>query len=427
MIMRVIDGIAARGGRLLLPLLALALLVAACTGVAAPVATDTTLEPARVVDAVAVETADPAEAAAASPEAQGEPNATTFQLPTPTPEGAQASQVELTTASPDQNSAGSTATPEAAGAPSAQAGVAATPFPVGNDLTIAALRARTFTGSDIVIEQTLSPGANYDQYIASYLSDGFKIYGLLTVPYGDAPEGGFPAIVFNHGYIPPASYRTTERYVYYVDALAQNGFVVFKIDMRGFGNSEGEPSGAYFSPDYTVDAINALKSLQRLDYVNPDRIGMWGHSMAGNLVLRAMEVEPDVKAGVIWAGAVYSYEDMAKYAIDDPSFRREDQPTVVRRGTLLRDEYGAPDLTKPYWRAVSLTENIEYLQAPLQINHAANDPVVNIGYSEDLATVLEATGKEFEFNVYEGGGHNIDAPYFGQAMQNTVAFFKAHL
>ena len=34
-------------------------------------------------------------------------------------------------------------------------------------------------------------------------SEGNKIYGLLTVPFGDPPEGGFKAIVFNHGYIPP--------------------------------------------------------------------------------------------------------------------------------------------------------------------------------------------------------------------------------
>ena len=42
---------------------------------------------------------------------------------------------------------------------------------------------------------------------------------------------------------------------------------------------------------------------------------MWGHSMAGNLVLRAMLIEPEIKAGVIWAGAVYSYDDFAKYGI----------------------------------------------------------------------------------------------------------------
>lgn len=301
------------------------------------------------------------------------------------------------------------------------------PFAVGNELTIDALRKREITGSDIVIEQALADGANYARYIASYQADGNKIYGLLTVPRGDIPDGGFPAIVFNHGYIPPAVYRTTERYEAYVDALARSGFVVFKIDMRGFGESEGEATGAYFSPDYTIDAISALKSLQRLDYVNAGRIGMWGHSMAGNLLLRAMLVEPSIKAGVIWAGAVYSYDDMVQYAIDDPSFRRDEQPDIVRRGTVLREEYGPPNTEVPFWKAVSLTENIEFLRAPLQIHHAVNDEVVNIGYSRDLADMLEKAGKVHEFHQYDGGGHNISSPYFSEAMQRTIEFFRTHL
>ena len=165
------------------------------------------------------------------------------------------------------------------------------------------------TGSEITFEQELPQTFYYQQHLVSYSSEGNKIYGLLTIPNAEPPEGGFKAIVFNHGYIPPAAYRTTERYTAYVDYLARSGFVVFKIDYRGHGQSEGEPSGTYFSPGYTIDAIAALKSLQTLDIIDPQGIGMWGHSMAGNLVLRAMLIEPDIKAGVIWAGAVYSYDD----------------------------------------------------------------------------------------------------------------------
>ena len=83
-------------------------------------------------------------------------------------------------------------------------------------LSIEAQRKKEYPGSEIVIEQTLSPGSNYQKYIASYKSDGLKIYALLTVPNGPVPEGGFAAIVFNHGYIPPAEYSTTEKYVAYV-------------------------------------------------------------------------------------------------------------------------------------------------------------------------------------------------------------------
>lgn len=302
-------------------------------------------------------------------------------------------------------------------------------FAVGSELTIDALLARTIEGSEITIEQQLEDGANYARYIASYLSEGNKIYGLLTVPFGDPPEGGFKAIVFNHGYIPPDQYRTTERYVAYVDALARAGFVVFKIDMRGFGNSEGEPTGTYFSPAYTIDAIAALKSLQTLDYVDPEGIGMWGHSMSGNLVLRAMLIEPAIKAGVIWAGAVYSYDDMTRYSIEDPSYNPSAAATSSSRriGQQIREMYGPPDTTVPFWKAVSLTEHIDLLQSPLQLHHALNDNVVDVRYSDDLAAVLNAAGKSYEYYQYDSGGHNIASPAFNEAMRRTIEFFQEHL
>jgi uncharacterized protein len=302
------------------------------------------------------------------------------------------------------------------------------PFSIGADLTIAYLRDLEIEGSDIIIEQALDDGANYARYIASYISDGNKIYGLLTIPFGDVPEGGFKAVVFNHGYIPPASYVTTERYVAYVDALAQSGFVVFKIDMRGHGNSEGDSMGSYFSPSYMIDAISALRSLQKMDIIDPEGIGMWGHSMAGNLVLRAMLVEPDVKAGVIWAGAVYSYDDFGKYAITDTSFvAPSTESPGSRRSREIFETYGRPNTTEPFWQAVSLTLNIEYLQNPIQIHHAIDDDVVNIGYTRDLAAVLQANDKPYEAYEYTSGGHNISSPSFELAMQRTIAFFRANL
>ncbi len=301
--------------------------------------------------------------------------------------------------------------------------------PLGFDLTIGYLRELEIEGSEIVFETQLANGSNYFQYIASYRSEGYRIQGLMTIPFGIAPEDGFKAIVFNHGYIPPRSYVTTERYVDYVRYLAESGFVVFKIDMRGHGTSEGESQGTYFSPGYTIDAISALKSMQSLDFIDPDGIGMWGHSMSGNLVLRAMLIEPDIKAGVIWAGAVYSYDDFARYSITDPSFNPSASTStqVISRGRQLRELYGPLDTSHPYWAAVSLTENIEYLEYPLQLHHSINDPIVNIGYTYDLSTVLTENNKEHEVHAYESGGHNISAPAFNEAMRRTVEFFRANL
>ncbi len=306
-------------------------------------------------------------------------------------------------------------------------------FEFGEEITIQFLRDLEITGSEVTFEEELGTTAHNSKHLVSYISEGSRIYGLLTIPRQEPPEGGFKAVIFNHGYIPPVNYRTTEGYTAYVDYLARSGFVVFKIDCRGHGNSEGEATGSYFSPGYTIDSITALKSLQQMDIIDPQGIGMWGHSMAGNLVLRAMLVETDIQAGVIWAGAVYSYDDFAKFGIDDNTYRPP-QPSDSQAGSNTRrrsqeifDTYGRPDSQVDYWKAVSLTENIELLDSPLQLHHAQDDPVVTIGYSSELAAVLQESGKEYEFYIYESGGHNIISPSFDQAMQRTVEYFRNNL
>ena len=152
---------------------------------------------------------------------------TAADLPaTNSPKSTQQSQIPTQTASPTSTI---TATPTAT----------EVVFEVGREITIQYLRDLEIIGSEITFEQELAPRSNYHQHLVSYISEGSKIYGLLTIPDGEPPEGGFKAIVFNHGYIPPAAYRTTERYTAYVDHLARSGFVVLKIDYRGHGESEG--------------------------------------------------------------------------------------------------------------------------------------------------------------------------------------------
>lgn len=307
------------------------------------------------------------------------------------------------------------------------------PSPISIDY----LRSLNIVSEKVKIEEELADGNNYKRYIASFSSEGNKVYSLLTVPIDKEPPGGFPAIIFNHGYIPPSQYQTTEGYVSYVDYLARNGFVVFKIDFRGNGRSEGDPSGSYFSSAYTIDLISALKSLQKFEKVNSKKIGVWGHSMAGNAILRAMLISNEIKAGVIWSGAVYSYQDFVKYKISDNSYIH--RPFESKEGDSQKNRETSPEIQKirsnpktidfnnDFWTAISLTKNIKYLSSPLQINHSTSDPVVDIGYSKDLVKVLKDNNKIYEFYEYEGGEHNITSPYFEQAMERTVNFFKKNL
>jgi uncharacterized protein len=307
---------------------------------------------------------------------------------------------------------------------SATATSAPSPTPLPFPMSIEAMRQGSYPGSEVTIVKELEPGANYKRYYAYYLSQGLKIYALLTVPDGDIPAGGWPGIVFNHGYIPPDVYRTTERYVAYVDRLARSGYVVFRIDYRGHDQSEGEARGAYGDPGYEVDVLNALASLQRFPGVDPERIGMWGHSMGGYLTLRAMVISKQIRAGVIWAGVVGSYPDLMY------NWRRDRPSTPPAGARRWRDEwleqFGAPDENPAFWSSISANSYLADLSGPLQLHHGTADEEVPLAFSQTLADEVQAAGGSIELYTYEGDNHNL-SNYFSLAMDRTIAFFDTYL
>jgi alpha-beta hydrolase superfamily lysophospholipase len=319
----------------------------------------------------------------------------------------------------------STATATQTATPTATPVPTATPHP----LSIAALRQGEYPGSRLAVEQPLESGINYSRSIVSYQSEGLKIYALLTVPFGERPAAGWPVIVFNHGYIPPAEYRTTERYVNYMGAFSRSGYIVLRPDYRGHGNSEGVARGAYGSPDYVVDVLNAVSAIKQYADTDPARIGMWGHSMGGYITLRVMVTTRDIKAGVIWAGVVASYPDLVN------NWRRLTvgagvATPVAGWGTRwirsLSNAYGSPQSSPNFWSDISANSFLPDISGPLQLHHGSIDQVVPAVFSETLHEQLRTAGQPAELYLYPQGDHNLRLN-FEEAMQRTLRFFEEHL
>jgi dipeptidyl aminopeptidase/acylaminoacyl peptidase len=287
------------------------------------------------------------------------------------------------------------------------------------------MRQRSYPGSEITIEEQLAPGANYARYRASYLSEGLRIYALLTVPFGEPPADGWPAIIFNHGYIPPDEYRTTERYVAYVDNLARHRYIVFRPDYRGHDQSDGVGNGAYSSPDYVVDVLNAVASVRAYPDADAGRVGMWGHSMGGYITLRSMVIDPGLRAGVIWAGVVGSYTDLATRWRPTPTPGGTHVPVRGWRFGLTQD-FGAPEENPAFWASISANSYLEDLSGPIQLHHGTADTSVPVAFSEKLHEQIQRAGGVAELHIYPGADHNLAQP-FSVAMQRTIEFFDQHL
>jgi uncharacterized protein len=303
--------------------------------------------------------------------------------------------------------------------------VTPSPTPI-HKLSILYLRQQQYPGSDLKIEQKLSSGSNYERYIASYYSEGLKQYGLLTVPRGQQPATGWPVIIFNHGYIPPEQYRTTQRYVAYVDGFAKAGYIVFRPDYRGHDQSEGEAVGPYGSPAYTIDVLNAVASIKRYPVVDPARIGMWGHSMGGWITLRAMVVSQDIKAGVIWGGVVGAFEDLLDSWRPGPSAGGDTLPVGDTDDPSFLTVHPPPGSNVALWASLSANYFLDDLSGPVQLHHATGDRTVPVEFSQLLYRQAQAAGMPVELRTYKGDNHNISA-HFATAMAESVASFDRWL
>ncbi len=292
------------------------------------------------------------------------------------------------------------------------------------ELTIPYLRARTYDSqfTDLIKQSETN---TYTSYLTSYDSDGNRVNALLNVPKLPPPPDGWPAVIFVHGYIPPERYQTTRSYASYLDYPSENGLVVLKIDLRGHGQSGGDPGGSYYSSDYVIDTLNAYEALKKRALVNPKKIGLWGHSMAGNIVLRALATNPEIGKVVIWAGAGYTYDDLREYRIRDTSYR---PPPAGSKQQRYREELfasvGQYSSQSAFWQQVPATNYLENTRAKIQLHHSIDDPVVNIAYSRNLKQILDRAGLANELYEYPFGGHNFTGATFTSAIKRTTDFLK---
>lgn len=220
------------------------------------------------------------------------------------------------------------------------------------ELSIDTFRARKFH-SEVKIETRLDiPCVNpdkvrslpeakggYASYMASYMSDGLRVYTRINIPYGPAPESGFPVIIFAHGWVgvdAAPSYTLgcdpASMYSEITDAYARAGFLVFIPGYRGHATVNNVPgdgvdyikawdNGTYLSTIfYAVDVLNLLGGLKTSGILeNPltqqsvnyqtDAFNLAGHSQGGDVALTVLAATGEgaanglaIENASIWSG-----------------------------------------------------------------------------------------------------------------------------
>ncbi len=320
------------------------------------------------------------------------------------------------------------ATPAASHRPSPSAAATPTVYPP-DDLAIAALRARSYPASTLVTVRSDGDRGGFVDSIVSFQSDGLREYALMSIPDGRRPARGWPVVIINHGYSDPATYQTDgSPYSQFVAAFAHAGYMVLKPDYRGHGQSQGIASGGHLSPVYAYDLLNLVSTLRADSRVDATRIGLFGHSMGGHEVLRALVVSKDIKAAVFLAGVVASMYDIFYNwpQPQNPLPAARPIPLQVGVENTVITEHGTPATNPAFWDSASAINYVDSITAAVQIDQDVGDTVVPKLFSDHLAAALRAAGKMVQYNTYPGDDHQF-LRNRAAILAATVAFYSAHL
>jgi len=251
---------------------------------------------------------------------------------------------------------------------------------------------------------------------------GTEVPGYLFVSDALDRNERHPAIVWIHGDGIVQNYdgwhirRDYAVYHSFHQLLAQEGYVVLMPDYRGsvgYGRDfRQEPYRDVGGGDYE-DVAAAADYLRTLDFVDPERIGVWGLSYGGFLTLQALTLDPTLlAAGVNVAGVgdfALWYEDPGGGWVVGRMGSPEEEPEVYERGAPAR--------------------RVDRIERPLLILHGTAD--VNVPYFESLNLVdllLREANPDFDFVTYPGEFHYFHREHvLRDAWTRVHRFFDRHL
>lgn len=169
--------------------------------------------------------------------------------------------------------------------------------------------------------------------VTSYTSPAGRLAAYITPR--PAKAGRYPAVIWISGGdfnsigdfwspSPPANDQTAS-------AFRRDGIVLMYPSLRGGNTNPGNREGFYGEVD---DVIAAAGHLRSLDYVDPQRIYLAGHSTGGTLVMLVSEMTDTFRASFAF-GPVASAAYYAGFGADLLPFDTKNREAVALRSPIL--------------------------------------------------------------------------------------------
>jgi dipeptidyl-peptidase-4 len=249
------------------------------------------------------------------------------------------------------------------------------------------------------------------EYGSMKAADGQTLYYSIIKPANFDASKRYPVFLFTYG--GPHSQRVTRTWGNYFDQyMAQQGFVVFRLDNRGSGRRERQFTDTLYGnlgKHEVEDQVAGVDWLAKQSFVDPKRIGVFGWSYGGFMTLRLLAAASDkIAMGV-------SVAPVTDWALYDTHYTERYVGATPKSNPAAYEQSGA-------------FAHLDGLKSPLLLIHGMADDNVLFTNTTRLIDDLVKRNVQFELMTYPGAKHGIS----GRASQRHVfgmieSFFKKNL
>jgi len=241
-------------------------------------------------------------------------------------------------------------------------------------------------------------------------SDGVELHAAV---YRPPTPGRAPVIVSVYG--GPGPQMVSDSWAETVDLraqmLAQEGFVVLKVDNRGSarrGLAFEAPIARRMGHIEVRDQVEGVRWLESLGFADVSRVGIYGWSYGGYMTIMALATAPDVfKAGV--AGAPVTFWEGYDTAYTEKFM-------------------GTPQDNVEGYRLGSPLTHVGRLRGKLLVIHGMIDENVHFRHTARLMQALIDAGKPFESLLYPNERHMPRSEHDRVDMERRILeFFQRNL
>jgi dipeptidyl-peptidase-4 len=240
--------------------------------------------------------------------------------------------------------------------------------------------------------------------------DGQTLYWSMIKPYRFDAAKKYPVYLSTYG--GPGAQHVTRRWGDTFDQyMAQQGYVVFRLDNRGSSRRERVFADAIYRNLGKVeveDQLTGIDWLGKQGFVDAKRIGVYGWSYGGFMTLRLLSQGSDKIAAGVSGAPVTDWKLYDTHYTERFMDRPADNPDGYKDSTVFA--------------------HVDGLKSKLLLIHGMADDNVLFTNSTKMIDALVNRGVQFELMTYPGAKHGVSSPVQRRHVQKYIdAFFRKNL